>query len=117
MPAIIMAGMPDYEADKAVAKRTLPVRLGKNTACLLAMGFVGLACGAGLYVYRSGLLDEFFGKAIYLTIPHAIYIIACIERFRATKEKPALIPEIMVACLLYIFWFGIIPLVKLLEYK
>src|SRR5690606_12152185 len=42
-PSIILAGIPDHDADKAVGKKTLAVRLGIKRAVALAMLFTILS--------------------------------------------------------------------------
>ena len=113
VPAIILSGIPDYEADKAVGKKTIPVRVGKNNAAMISIAFILSAALLAVFMKVSGWLPEAFGNAIYLTVPHALYLSYLIYNFIRLKNKPDKIDGIMAVSLLYIFWFGIIPLVKL----
>lgn len=113
IPAIILSGIPDYEADKAANKKTIPVRVGKNAAAFIALAFVLAATCVAVFLHVFGWLPHAFGNVIYLTLPHALYLSYLIFRFIRLKNKPSKIDGLMVVSLLYIFWFGIIPLVKL----
>ncbi len=52
LPAIILAGFPDFEADTAVGKKTLAVRFGRRAAARLGMAatFIAAMAHAGLFV-------------------------------------------------------------------
>lgn len=113
VPAIILSGIPDYEADKAAGKKTIPVRVGKNVAAFIALVFVLAATCVAVLLHVSGRLPHVFDNAIYFTLPHALYLAYLIFNFVRLKHKPDKIDGIMVVALLYIFWFGIVPLVKL----
>ena len=55
LPSIILAGVPDAEADKAVGKHTLAVRLGIKRAVSLAMALTILSTLSALVASGSGI--------------------------------------------------------------
>lgn len=111
VPAIILSGIPDYEADKAAGKKAIPVQVGKNAAAIISICSVLLAVTGALLLKHSSRTANVFGNAIYFSLPHAIFLSILIFRFYRLETKPGRIDGIMVASLLYIFWFGITPLV------
>src|SRR5690606_28173757 len=48
LPSIILAGMPDMEADKSVGKKTVAVRFGRKNASKIALVFSILATVLGI---------------------------------------------------------------------
>ncbi|MCU7693120.1 NAD(P)H-dependent oxidoreductase [Haoranjiania flava] len=114
VPAIIMAGMPDYFADKAAGKGTLAVRFGKSKATGLAIVFVLLATSSAIFLKLSGYLDEAYGNSIYLTIIHAVLLVKMLYTFMRKKDKPDRIDAIMAVSLMYIMWYALIPFIKLM---
>ena len=115
VPAIILAGIPDYEADKAIKKNTMAVILGKRKAAMLAITFIILALIVGicwkLFIPVKSLYNDIF----FIIIPHGIAIIVLVLLFLKKKILPPRIDLIMILSLLFIFWYGIIPLLNLMD--
>ncbi|WP_255170623.1 NAD(P)H-dependent oxidoreductase [Natrononativus amylolyticus] len=112
LPAITLAGVPDYAADRAAGKKTLAVRFGVGGAAAVAAGTALLAAAVGSLWQFLGIVDA-YGPAIYLGIPHAL-VLVWLLRTRLDLETPGRIDVLMVASLSYIVWFGVVPLVGLL---
>lgn len=117
LPAIILSGVPDYEADKAASKNTLVVKLGRPMAIRLAMVLALLAAGTGLAWQWLGPMLGAAGAAydgiVYLALPHAALLITLLRRHLRRDEPPARIDRLMALALMYILWFGVVPLVRL----
>lgn len=113
LPSIIMAGIPDYEADKAVYKNTIAVKLGKRRAASLAICFTVIAAVAGIVWQQLNVVPGAFGNSIYFVIPHAAILIFLLYRYKKHPSPSSRIDVLMVASLTYVLWFGIIPLLKL----
>ena len=113
LPSIILSGIPDYEADKAVAKNTMAVRLGRKEAVVVAMCFTVLAATA-VVVWKEFIVPEAFGNAIYAVIPHAAVLTLLLYRYTKHPSPPSRIDTLMMVSLTYLLWFGIIPLFKLM---
>lgn len=114
VPAIMMAGIPDYEADMAVGKRTLAVQWGKTILARVAAVLVITAVGS---VFLLENLNDFkieYGWPIYLALLHAIYLAYLLFRFANKKNKPSRIDGIMAVALSYIMWFVLLPFFKLM---
>lgn len=114
LPAIIMAGVPDYFADKQAGKGTLAVRLGKSRATYLAICFVVLSFLSTVILKESGYLEEAYGYVIYLVSIHALLLIKMLYSFAKKDIKPKRIDGIMALSLLYIMWFALIPFIRLM---
>jgi 1,4-dihydroxy-2-naphthoate octaprenyltransferase len=113
LAAIVLSGIPDHDADRAVGKRTLAVLLGPRGAALAALG-----CAAGALVcaavwYGWGLYGGRSGDGLLLALPHGLGLVWAIGRFLRRGAPCTRIDGLMVLALTYILWFGLIPLARL----
>ena len=113
MPAIILSGIPDYEADKQAGKRTLAVRLGFGRAMLLALILAVAAPLAVMFIKDQPALHGSFQGLLPLVLPHAFLLGFLIYRAWRQQRLGGRIDGLMVASLTYIIWFGLIPLLHL----
>lgn len=113
LPSIIMSGIPDYDADKAVSKKTLAVRFGKKGAAIIAICFTICAAIAAVIFKLNNIIPGAYSNLIYIVVPHAIFLIMLIYRYIKNPTPSHRIDSLMVASLTYLVWFGIIPLLKL----
>ncbi|MDJ1433038.1 NAD(P)H-dependent oxidoreductase [Halostagnicola sp. A-GB9-2] len=116
IPSITLAGVPDYDADRAVGKQTVAVRFGIDGAALVA---AAATLAATITAVLLGVLDAVpgaYGPAIYLSIPHALLLFWLLRDRLWGKNRsiPGQINVLMATSLAYIIWFGIVPLVELL---
>ena len=114
LPSIILAGIPDHDADRAAAKRTLAVRLGKKSAAKLAMAMTIVSAITVLIFKALNVLPAVFGDLLFIVIPHAILLVLLIHRYIKNKILPQRIDAIMIASLTYIIWFALLPLTRLM---
>jgi len=113
LPSIILAGVPDHDADEAVAKRTMAVRFGKKGAARIALAFTISATLAVIFFHYYGILPHAFAGILIPVIPHALLLAYLIIQYIRKKDPPKRIDGLLVAALTFIFWFGIVPLVNL----
>lgn len=113
IPSIILAGIPDYHADKAVSKKTIPVLLGKQMALKIGVAFTGLSLVVGLLWYFFEIVPKAYGKAILVIVPHGLYLIYLLIRYIRFPFPNKQVNWLLFIALTYIIWFGIIPLVNL----
>ena len=113
MPAIILSGIPDYEADKQAGKRTLVVRLGFGRAMLLALLLAAAAPLAVMFIKDQPALHGSFQGLLPWVLPHVFLLGFLIYRNWRQQRLGGRIDGLMVASLTYIIWFGLIPLLHL----
>lgn len=114
LPSILLAGIPDQEADKAAGKKTLAVRLGKPGVALLALVFTWLAAAVVLAYLLLQVLPHIFGYLTWVVLPHALLLHVLIGRYRRQLAPGSRIDLLLVAALTYIIWFALFPFVNLL---
>jgi 1,4-dihydroxy-2-naphthoate octaprenyltransferase len=114
LPSIILAGIPDYDADRSAAKGTLAVRLGKKTAAKLAIVFTIASALLVLLFTALNILPGTFDHLIFIVLPHSILLIVIIHRFIKNKILQPRIDFIMIASLTYILWFVLLPLIRMM---
>ncbi|XKH59559.1 NAD(P)H-dependent oxidoreductase [Halomonas sediminis] len=120
VPAITLSGIPDLEADAAVAKRTLAVRLGRRGALEVALGFTLASAGVALIWHLLGIAEGAYGGIAYVVVPHAVLLAFCLYRQRGKVELAergnisSRIDGLMGVSLGYVLWFGLFPLFQLL---
>lgn len=113
LPSIILAGIPDREADRSVEKRTLAVRFGKRGAAKLAIICTIMAALATIIFSITNVYPDAFRGILIPVIPHSILLIFLLSKYIRKENPPERIDGLLVAALTYIFWFGVIPLINL----
>ena len=114
LPAITLSAIPDHDADRAVGKRTLAVRLGPRKAALIAGAAALLAALCGLLLLAMGLFASAAGYLLLLTLPHAVWLMLAIRRYLEHGESCRKIDGLMTLSLTFVLWFGLVPLLDLL---
>ena len=114
VPAIILAGIPDYAADLYHNKKTIAVRFGKKAALFMALGMIIISMvTAGLWSIHSDY-GKFYHTALYVIFPHGILLVVFLLRTALRPVIPERIDLLIGLSLLYIFWFGLFPLLHIL---
>ncbi len=114
LPSIMLAGIPDHDADKSVSKNTLAVLLGKRSVVRLAIVFT-LTAAMLVVVYQLFEVQESaFTNLLFFVIPHALLIVYLLSKYLRNPTPPSRIDGLLVAALSYILWFGLIPLINLM---
>ncbi len=110
LPSITLAGVPDLQADALASKRTLAVRLGFKNALRVALFFVLLSAAAALVWQVWGLAGGAYTGIAWLVVPHAALLTWLLARHVRVDRAPGRIDGLMVASLVYVVWFGLVPL-------
>lgn len=114
LPSIILSGCPDFAADKAAGKKTLTVLLGLKRGKQLAMAITVTAPLAVIFLKDIPALLGAFDGLLYLAIPHGLLLIGLLYRDQKQPQKGGRINSLMMLSLVYVLWFGLIPLLNLL---
>jgi 1,4-dihydroxy-2-naphthoate polyprenyltransferase len=110
LPGITLSGVPDYDADRAVGKRTLAVRTGVRGAYAIAALCTALAAAGALGLERLPALTPLLGGIGYGVLPHALLLLLLLGRQARREPRAERIDGLMVAALTYILWFVAVPL-------
>ena len=114
LPGIILAGIPDHDADRAVSKGTVAVRTGIQGAYLAAGAFTVLAAAAAVALQQTAAFREAFAGIHYVVLPHAAALLLVLARSMRENQGSARIDGLMTVALAYTVWFGAVPLIGLL---
>ncbi len=114
LPGIILAGVPDRDADRAIGKGTIAVRLGVRGAYLLAGSLAVLASAAALILIQVAPVGGLLAGIEYLAPLHAMLLLILLSRQAPQAEDAARIDGLLVAALSYMLWFVVVPLRHLL---
>jgi 1,4-dihydroxy-2-naphthoate octaprenyltransferase len=113
LPAIILSGIPDYEADHAAGKRSLAVVVGPRAAIRIAQAVTVLAALTALLWQYRGVAQSSFGGIAVVVVPHALLLTWLLERHLRKAQPAGRIDALMALALLYIVWFVAVPLYHL----
>lgn len=112
LPSIILAGVPDREADAAVGKKTIAVRLGVNGAVTLAIVLTAVSALVGAaYLVMPQTRSLYVGLCL-LALPNAVMLMRHLLSYRSKTEKPVLINPLIGMSLMYSVWFSLLPLLS-----
>lgn len=116
LPAIILAGVPDRDADAAVAKRTVAVLVGNRGAMVVAAAAVIVSSALATGFDQSGMVDGLYRNISYCVLPHAALCVFLLHRHvrRVDARRSRRIDLLLVATLSYMIWFVAVPLFHLL---
>jgi len=107
--AISLSTIPDHNADKTAGKTTISVILGPKLAAYFSMGFVILAAISTIILIHNGFISY---PIFVLILIHAAVLWLSIVRLIKSREYDRRIDLIMKLALIYIIWFGIVPLIS-----
>lgn len=113
MPSITLSGIPDLDADALASKRTLAVRLGFRNALRIALLFVLLSAAAAFAWDAWGVVGGAYTGIAWLVVPHAAVLSWHLYRHIRIDRAPGRIDGLMAASLVYVVWFGVVPLMGL----
>lgn len=113
LQAILLAELPDLEADRKAGKLTLAVRLGPRTTALFALVVVLLTPLAVLLLAPLAVLQGTFSGLAAPSAVHAGILAGLIYRYWR-RPIPGRINGLLMLSLSYILWFSIVPLLHLL---
>jgi len=111
-PSIILAGIPDYFADKTAGKYTLAVKLGPGRAAMLAICFTGFSALTILSFSILNIYQFVFKNMVFAVVPHALLLIFLLLRY-FRNPQPKRIDLLIIVALAYLMWFIIVPLINL----
>lgn len=100
LPSITIAGIPDYEADRAVGKGTLAVRRGSCRAVSAALAATLAAALAAAVV--SWLMGPVYGGWGGIILLHCVVLAGILYRYRRSGAPVRRIDGILVVALMYI---------------
>ena len=102
LPAIILAGFPDLEADEAAGKQTLVVRFGRLAASGMAMGAAFLAA-----ILHAALFASPWWFFLALLI-HGSVLMLALTTFRR-QQRAGRINGLLALALTYMMWYVWVP--------
>jgi putative NADPH-quinone reductase/4-hydroxybenzoate polyprenyltransferase len=108
LPAILLSGLPDLEADTAAGKRTLAVSQGGRRVIELAMAATAASAATAVVWHLANVAGGVYAGAAYFIPVHAAWLLSRLQRYRDTTPKGR-INKLMVLSLTYILWFVVIP--------
>ena len=110
--SILLAGIPDVDADRAAGKRTLVVRIGPRTAGYLAFGSLLAAAAAALSLMLAARTAPGL-VAMVLFSAHIALVLALLARFCLHYGDCRRIDGLLASSLSVILWFSLYPLLNL----
>jgi putative NADPH-quinone reductase/1,4-dihydroxy-2-naphthoate octaprenyltransferase len=114
LPSILLAGIPDHDADRAAGKGTLAVRVGPKNVARLGIIFTIVSLGIIIIYESTGRIAGVFNGILYGVVPHAILLVYLLHRYIKNYSKPGRIDLLLVAALTYLMWYAIVPTINLL---
>jgi 1,4-dihydroxy-2-naphthoate octaprenyltransferase len=112
--AIILAGFPDYEADKKIGKRTVAVVLGKRNASMVSFLSILLSIMASIFILYFAMLG-FVGIIFLIAIIHGLAVLYFLYTKLVQNKLETRIDKLLQISLSYIIWFTLIPILYLLN--
>lgn len=113
LAAIILSGIPDWHADKAVSKKTLAVIFGPGPAVMISVLAVIAASVSGVLLCYFKIIEGALAPAMLITIPHGLVLTIVLLKLIKSRNYDRRIDAAMLLSLSYIIWFGAIPLLAL----
>lgn len=111
LPAIMLSGLPDREADTAAGKRTLAVSQGGQRVILFAMAATSISAVTAVLWHWGNVAGGIYSGAAYFIPIHAAWLLSRLQQYRYVVPEGR-INKLMVLSLTYILWFVIIPFVN-----
>ncbi|MGZ6236774.1 MAG: prenyltransferase [Syntrophales bacterium] len=110
-----LAGIPDRQADLAVMKKSIAVMFGSRLAILVAIWSVCMAFLSAIALVNLQVIRLSPSYWWLLVFPHGLVLLYFLVRLLRSNDFDRRIDAIMALALGYIIWFGLLPLISLLQ--
>ncbi len=114
LSAIILSGVPDFQADRAAQKRTLAVILGQRMAIILSVLSISIAALVWIGLYYFKILKGWSGVSIFFVLVHASFLLTVLLKLIRSDHFDRKINGAMTLALSYMLWFSLIPFLSLI---
>jgi 1,4-dihydroxy-2-naphthoate octaprenyltransferase len=114
LAANTLAGIPDRLSDRAVSKKTIAVVFNSKTALTFSAFFICCAALSGLVTWYYTLHFWVFALSLSVIFIHTVFLMRSIHKLIKSRSYDRRIDRLMTSSLIYIIWFGLIPLAILL---
>ncbi len=114
LPAILLSGLPDRESDDLAGKRTLAVLQGPPRVVRLSIALTVASAATATLWHVGGIAGGIYTGAAWFIIPHALWLILMLRRYRARCVEGERIDRLMMVALSYILWFVTFPFIHTL---
>jgi 1,4-dihydroxy-2-naphthoate octaprenyltransferase len=114
LAAAILGALPDYRADTAVSRKTIPVVVGPRWSALIALVFITLAPIAGIVLLVLQIIPNPVGITLLIVVPNALIQVRAILKMIRIADYDRHMTDIMKYADLQMLFFGLIPLIALL---
>ena len=112
--AIILSGVPDFQADRAAQKRTLAVIFGQRMAIILSFISISIAALAWIGLYYFNILKGWSGVSMFFVLVHASFLLTVLFKLIRSDHFDRKINEAMRLALSYMLWFSLIPFLSMI---
>ena len=110
--SILLAGIPDVDADRAAGKRTLVVLIGPRAASYLAFGSLLAAAAAALSLLLAARAAP--GSVVMVLFStHTAFVLTLLARYCLRYGDCRRIDGLLASSLSVILWFSLYPLLNL----
>jgi 1,4-dihydroxy-2-naphthoate polyprenyltransferase len=114
LPAIILAGVPDRDADGAVGKRTIAVRAGSRAALVLALICTAATAVAAVLIETHAVWSALYGTGVLLLVAYAVWLMALFGRRLRRGDDAGGYDGLIAASLGYTSLVAMVPLLALI---
>jgi putative NADPH-quinone reductase/1,4-dihydroxy-2-naphthoate octaprenyltransferase len=111
LPSILLAGVPDADADRRTGKYTAAVLLGVRRTCALAAAMAALSAALPAAFMFAGV--PYLQALAWVAPAHAAVIAYLLHKRRGALDRPQRIDSLLVASLGYILWFVLLPMIDM----
>ncbi len=114
LSAITLSGVPDFQADRAVQKKTLAVIFGQRKAIILSIINISIAALAWIGLFSFKILKGWSSISIFFVLVHASLLLTVLLKLIRSDLFDRNINRVMTLAQSYKLWYSLNPFLSLI---